>query len=247
MGRPRYQVSSHCAELKLQDRVVLSIDPLAGVARGCFPKSFVDDRSTFRLHALHFALSAALPAQGFLGVHAVCIAQNGRSVLLRGPHGIGKSVLAYAAIARGFRVIAGSTVWIASDDKTWWGIPRWMHLRHSARFLLPDMPLGQEVSVGDQVKIEIDLAEMLDCSTKPGAIVFLDRISKQSAELQVVTQSEALSLWNLGKAGNEANAPDYKARVERLLMGRNYRLNLSNDLDRGVNLIAAAAQGQPVC
>src|ERR1700728_283982 len=84
-AEPNYRRSGEKAEVRTGHQVVLSVDVASGLATGCFPGNLVADRSFFRLHALHFALSAALPGQGFLGVHAACIAINGVAVLLRGP------------------------------------------------------------------------------------------------------------------------------------------------------------------
>jgi hypothetical protein len=203
------------------------------------------------LHALHFALSAALSARGFLGVHAACISINGSAVLLRGPHGAGKTVLAYSAASRGFQVIAGSTVWITPDDNTWWGIPRWIYLRPSARDLFPEIAAGPDMLLGDEVKIEIDLARAFAGSTvpfiRPGIIVYVERRPQKAACLVAIQQSQALPLWKQGEAGNEASAPGYETRIACLLKGPTYWLNTANNIDRALDLVVAAAQDQAVC
>jgi hypothetical protein len=239
---PEYRMSAHRAELRMCEKIILTVEPERGAARGCFPEEFVNDQSFFRLHALHFALSAALPARGFLGVHAACIVIDGRAVLLRGPHQEGKSVLAYAAASRGFRVVAGSTVWIAPDDKEWWGIPRWIYLRSSARELFPGMPAGPEVLIGGERKIEIGVAQGPAGGVAPGIVVLLEQNPAESPRLEATSKAEALRLWDSGSAGNETSAPDYRSRIARLLDGPVCRLNCPGDLDRGLDLIAAATQ-----
>jgi|ERR1700722_1297262 len=246
-GALEYRMSSHRAELRMNGQVVLSIDQARGVARGYFPENFIDDQSSFRLHALHFALSASLPARGFLGVHGACIIINGCGVLLRGPHGVGKSVLTYAAAARGFQVVAGSTVWIAPDDAAWWGISRWIYPRHSARALFPEMPASAEVLIGDEVKLEINVAQTHIASVAPGIIVLLERDSTEATRLDATSRVESLSLWNSGIAGNETSASDYCCRLAHLLDAPTYRLNCSDNIDRTLDLIAAVAEDRARC
>jgi hypothetical protein len=234
-------MSAYRAELRMGERIILTVEPESGVARGCFPEEFVDDRSAFRLHALYFALCAALPAKGFLGVHAACIVIDRRAVLLRGPHQAGKSVLAYAAATRGFRVVAGSTVWIAPDGMAWWGIPRWIYLRSSARALFPDMPAGPEVLAGGERKIEVDVAQAAG-GVAAGMVVLLERNPAAPLRLEAISKPDALRLWDSGSAGNETSSLNYRARIARLLDGPVYRLNCPYDLDRALDLIAAATQ-----
>lgn len=255
IGRPEYRMSAHRAELRIGEKVVLSIHPERGAARGCFPEEFVDDQSSFRLHALHFAISAALPAKGFLGVHAACIVIDGRAVLLRGPHQAGKSVLAYAAASRGFPVVASSTVWIgpgvAPDDTAWWGISRWIYLRSSARALFPQMPAGPEVLIGGEPKIEIGVAQGPAGGAAPGIVVLLERSLREkpgeTPRLEAISKPEAVRLWDSGSAGNETSAPDYRPRITRLLDRPVYRLNCPDSLDRALDLIAAAVQDCARC
>jgi hypothetical protein len=251
IGRPEYRMSAHRAELRMREKAILSIHPERGAARGCFPEEFVDDQSSFRLHALHFAISAVLPAQGFLGVHAACIVIDGRAVLLRGPHQAGKSVLAYAAASRGFPVVASSTVWIgpgvAPGTMAWWGISRWIYLRSSARALFPQMPAGPEVLVGGEPKIEIGVAQGPAGGVSPGIVVLLDRNAANAPRLEAISKPEALRLWGSGSAGNETSALDYRPRITRLLDRPVYRLNCPDDLDRALDLIAAGVRDCAPC
>ncbi len=247
IGPLEYEMSPHRTNLRLGGRVVLSIDPARGFACGSFPLKFLDDQSSFRLHALHFALSAVLPARGFMGVHAACIVIDGRAALLRGPHGMGKSVLAYAAAARGFRIVAGSTVWIAPDDTAWWGIPRWIYLRHSARALFPGIPASPEVLISNEPKVEIDMPQMPAASTRRGIIILLERNPARPPCLEALSKSEALRLWDSGKAGNETDAHDSENRITRLLDAPSYRLNCSDNLDGAIDLIAAAVRDRAGC
>src|ERR1700761_7488970 len=58
-AQPTYRMSGEKAELRVSGQVVLSVAAAGCAARGCFPGNLVAARSFFRLHALHFALSAA--------------------------------------------------------------------------------------------------------------------------------------------------------------------------------------------
>jgi hypothetical protein len=242
IGIPEYRMSMHRSELRMCGQVILSIEPERGLARGSFPEEFVNYRSSFRLHALHFALSAALAGRGFLGVHAACIVMDGRAVLLRGPHGAGKSFLAYAAASRGFRVLTDSTVWIAPDDTAWWGISQWIYLRGSARAFFAQIPAGPEVLIGDEQKIEVGMPQGPAGGVAPGIVVFLKRDSGGACRLEAISKAEALAMWDSGSEGNEASHSDYRARIARILDGPVYRLNSAGESDGALDLIAAATE-----
>jgi hypothetical protein len=160
---------------------------------------------------------------------------------------VGKSVLTYAATLRGFQVVGGSTVWIARGYTAWLGISRWIYLRHSARALFPQMPASPEVLIGDEVKVEIDVAQTRVGSASPGIVVLLERNSAGTTRLETVSKAESLALWNLGTAGNELTAQDYQCRVAHLLEAPSYRLNCSDNVDRALDLIAAVAEDCAKC
>ena len=240
--------SSATAELQLGDDGVLSVDRNSGSARGRFSHRVIADRNSFRSHTLHFALSAALTSLGFLGIHASCIAIEGRSALLRGASGAGKTTLAYASALRGFQLVTGSTVWVAPDECAWWGIPWWIYLRPSAAALFPEICGAPSISAGCETKHEIDLpgGSTVAC-TRPGVVIWVKRNEGGDTALEPIESAEMLRWWPQGAAGNEADAEDYNARIRRLLQRPNYRLIAGNDIDHAVELIAAAARAGASC
>jgi hypothetical protein len=246
-----YRSSPLAAELEIGDTGALSIDRRTGAASGRFTRQIIRDRSSFRLHALHFALSAALVSGGFLGIHAACIAVDGAVALLRGRSGAGKTTLAYAGARRGFQVVAGSTVWIAPDESVWWGIPWWIYLRPSAEALFPEIADTPAVPIGGETRHEIDMARLgagrAIPRVRPGIIVWVDRYPGGDTNLEPINAAEALRLWRQGAAGNEVNVPGYQARVRRLVGRRNFRLRAGDDLDRALDLIALAAHDGAPC
>ena len=249
-AEPSYRSTALAAELQIGDGV-LSINRINGKAHGRFALRVVRDYRAFRLHALHFALSAALAARGFLGIHGACLAIEGRSVLLRGSSGVGKTTLAYAGALRGYQVVAGSTVWIAPDESAWWGIPWWIYLRPSAVALFPEIADAPVVPAGGETRYELDLGWTGAGSTipcvRPGIVVRVERNPGGATNLEPMSTEEALSLWPEGAAGDELGTPGYSTRVAHLLNRPSYRLLAGDDLGHALDLIAFAAHEGATC
>jgi hypothetical protein len=241
-----YRMSAVAAELEIGEDGALSIDRITGRARGWFAKRLIHDRSAFRLHALHFALSAGLGSRGFLGIHAACVAVEGKAVLLRGASSAGKTTLAYAGALRGFQAVAGSTLWIAPDESAWWGIPWWMYLRSSARSLFPEIADTPMIPVGGELRHEIDMERLVAGSVipcvRPGIVVLIERNRGGDTSLESVNSADALRLWSQGAAGDEPGTLGYQERVARLVSRRNYRLKAGDDIGRALELIEFAAR-----
>lgn len=234
-----YELSSARASLQAGDAAQLVVDLTTGAARGDFSEPVIADRESFRLHVLHFALSAAIGGRGFLGLHAACIARSGRGILLRGASGAGKTVLAYAAASREFDMIGGSTTWVAPDEQTWWGMPGRTYLRPSARALFPELGQAPSVRIDGTAKLAVTVKATVQ-RTRPAIIIHLERGEEGESRMWPIGESEAAVLWDRGHAGAERNQPLYRERVARLLAHPNYRMRAGANLDDAFNAIAGA-------
>lgn len=221
----------------------LVIDQGAGQARGAISRAVLADAPFFRWHYLELALSFLLEARGFLGVHGAAVAERGRGLLLRAPSGQGKSTLAYAAARRRFQAVAEDVVWIDTRHRRWWGTPWSFHLLPDARRLFPELAGCAAVrQVNGEEKLPVDLEAVRPGSTapsaEPGAVVLLERRAGAPSRLVAAASEAARAAWRRGAARREAEAPGYAACVDALLSLPTFHLELGDDLDAALDLLA---------
>jgi hypothetical protein len=222
-----------------------------GAVHGCFPQELLRDEAVLRHHYLQFALAVLLTARGFAGIHAAGLERNGRTVLVRGARGSGKSVLACAAVERGWRVLADSTVWIAPNGD-WWGIPWWLRLRHSAASLFPKLAFDSAAFVAEEddgeAKLEISVDQIRPGSgvthAPAGVVLFLEQNLQGDSCLDTLAAEESFALWPAGGSGREALAPAYRERIEKVLGKGAYRLCLGHNLDLAIDLLDRLLEGR---
>ena len=242
--RPTFKFENEWACAWVGDEQVIRANPAAGTVHGCFPLELLRHEAVLRHHYLQFALAVLLMARGFAGIHATGLERNGRTVLIRGPRGSGKSVLALAAVERGWRILADSTVWI--DPKgDWWGIPWWLRLRRSAVALFPKLNLDSAALVAEEDngedKLEVSVDQICPGSGvlhgPAGIVLFLERNLRAESRLETVAKGELGGLWQAGSSGRETLAPAYYERIEQILKQRVGRLSVGHNLDQAIDLL----------
>jgi hypothetical protein len=205
-----------------------------------------------RHHYLQFALAVMLSARGFIGFHAAGLVKNGRAILLRGASGSGKSVLACAAVERGWQVLSDSTVWM-DPQGGWWGFPWWLHLRRSAAALFPHLSLDSAPSmIGEEKKQKDEKVEVSTEQIRPGSalahtshapgrpaglVVFIERTADGRGSLESLPFEASRALWPFGGAGREMDARGYQDCVAAILRPGAFRLRLAEDLDQAFGLL----------
>jgi hypothetical protein len=199
------------------------------------------DRSWMRSFYLDTMVNLLLWYRHFTGIHAGCVALDGRGVLLCGESGAGKSCLTYACARRGWTFISDeSPCLLPGGGRTVAGKPRQIHFRETAFELFPEL-LGRPVAPNPVGKISFEVAT----AGVPGiqtahhcevhAVVLLRRIGSNPARLVELPAEEAFERL-------KADLPLFAepAHEERLASLRNlvevgaYELRYL-DLDSAVN------------
>jgi hypothetical protein len=243
-AHPVFQFEDEWACAWAGNEQVIRANLTTGAAQGCFPQELLRDEAVLRHHYLQFALAVLLTARGFVGIHAAGLERNGRTVLVRGVRGSGKSVLACAAVERGWRILADSTVWIGPNGD-WWGIPWWLRLRRSAASLFPKLAFDSAAFVAEEddgeAKLEISVDQIRLGSgvthAPAGIVLFLEQNLQGDSRLETLAAEESFALWPAGESGREALAPAYRERIEKVLGEGAYRLCLGCNLDQVIDLL----------
>jgi hypothetical protein len=203
------------------------------------------DAEHFRYSVLEGPTLVLVAARDRLPVHAAMIARAGRAVVLVGPSGRGKSTVAYAAMRRGWRVLADDAVYVqTSPALRVWGRPGHLYLPGDAgaRFaeLAGRSPTllanGKLKFVVDTGPAEPAVPEAAICVLERGAVTALESIGP--AELAAALLGELAPSHEL-----YGDAP---ARVTRMLArDGGWRLTLAADPADAVHLLERLSPGAP--
>lgn len=83
-----------------------------------------------RYELIEFAVfTLAARAQRLVPLHAACVGQDGRGILLMGPSSAGKSTVALQCLLDGFEFLSEDSVFVAPDTMLATGIANFLHVR----------------------------------------------------------------------------------------------------------------------
>jgi hypothetical protein len=195
--------------------------PATQTGRLCISTGLLHDRDWFRRHLLEPLVLAALDHVFFTPLHAACVTREGRSVLLCGDSGAGKSCLTYACVRRGWTLVSDDAVHLAPfPENTVAGGSCVIRLREPARALFPELhaePAG--VALNGKIAIEVTQSTQgfaVARFASPSHIVFLSR-RPGPARLRSYSVHRALAyflkyLWQCDTSAHER-------RLQHLLAG----------------------------
>jgi len=83
-----------------------------------------------RYEFIEFAVfTLASRCQGLVSLHAACVGQAGRGILLMGPSGSGKSTVTLHCVLQGFDILSEDSVFVAPDMMLATGVANFLHVR----------------------------------------------------------------------------------------------------------------------
>jgi hypothetical protein len=153
-------------------------------------KAAVRNRLYLRYNFLEKAVYLLLGASAVTDLHAACVSNNGRGILLIGDSGAGKSTLAYACARAGWTFTSDDTSYLINDSN----VPRVIGHSHRARFrpsakeLFPELRrFGLTPRIEGKPSIEVPVSELPVENTAAEAnvdlIVYLNRSPSAAGSL----------------------------------------------------------------
>ena len=210
----------------------------------------VNNRIYFRYNFLEKAVYLLLGASVVTDIHAACVSNNGKGILLIGDSGAGKSTLAYACARAGWTYTSDDTSYLINDSK----IPRVIGHSHRARFrpsakeLFPELErFGPTPRLEGKPSIEVAISDLPVEKTATEAtvdfIVYLNRNSSATGTLirlpdGTATERACRELYSAG----EVRAKHEKI-LEILSDVPTYELQYS-DLNQGILALDLLSRGQ---
>jgi len=227
--------------------------------RALFGYSFVSsktaaDHAWLRWFFLEPLVLILLTQRHAVPVHAACVANEGRGILLCGPSGAGKSTLAFACARAGWTYVSDDITWLlpGAADLTLLGKPHQVRLRHDAPRLFPELQdYVARARPNGKISIEVLTAGFPQIQTasraSAGALVFLRRQERRTAYLEPLS---TLEVWDelitdggYSTYGDEVTAL-HQAERRRLLALPGYRLYYESVSDAMSQLSLLGAIGK---
>jgi hypothetical protein len=166
---------------------------------GTFSTAIVADRERWRAHIFPTLLGILAAAIDIVPVHAACLAQGSRGVLLTAPSGTGKSTLAVALGRRGYAFLSDEWTCLAADDA---GIAAWSFplpvklLPDASRFFPELLEHHAGVSLNGEIAYEVSpekcfgLSRQRSC--KVACVVLLERSTEPGCDISPIGVEEAI-------------------------------------------------------
>lgn len=213
-------------------------------------KATADNSLYLRYNFLEKVVYLLLGASVVTDLHAACVSNNGKGILLIGDSGAGKSTLAYACARAGWTFTSDDTSYLVNESK----VPRVIGHCHRARFrpsakeLFPELQrFGITPRFEGKPSIEVPLSELPVQNTAAEAtvdlIVYLNRSSSAAGSLirlphGTATERTRADLYSAG---------EIRARHEGILQILSdiptYELQYS-DLCQGIFLLDRLSRSQ---
>jgi len=216
-------------------------------------RSLLQNRLYFRYNFLEKVVYLLLGASVVTDLHAACVGQHGKGILLFGDSGAGKSTLAYACARAGWTYTSDDTCYLINELKE----PRVIGHAHRVRFRPAAKQLFPELSsrritprMEGKPSIEVPTAELPGIhslvETNVHAVAYLNRASRAKATLLKLPVGTAMrrSRQELFSAG------EIRARHEEVLEVLSgtpaYEL-LYSDVNGAIQQLELLVQSNPVC
>lgn len=142
-----------------------------------------------RYEMLEFAVfTLAARVQGLVPLHAACVGQRGRGLLLMGPSGAGKSTASLQCLLHGLEFVAEDSVFVAPDSMLATGVANFLHVRRDALRFVPDAcaalirrsPVIRRRSGAEKFEVDLRQAEF-PLAPRPLGIVGCVFMTEQTA------------------------------------------------------------------
>jgi hypothetical protein len=203
------------------------------------------------------ALTLSTRAQQLVPLHAACIAEHGRGVLVMGESGAGKSTLTLAGMAAGLQVLGEDSAFAHPADGRVTGIASFVHLRRDSLRLVGDKELRARIRASPVIrrrsgarKFRFDLRRW-PAALAPvpveivGVIVLSARRARGGAGPQYLGPRELAQELRRAQP-YAAKQEHWRAFERRLLARRGFRLLRSGGVERTVQTVRELLDGHDI-
>lgn len=224
---------------------VVSGNASTGGVMGFVSETIANNAGYLRSAFVQSAFLLLAQPRSIVAVHSACLARDGRALMLRGDSGAGKSTLAYAALRRGYSLIAEDVIFlrsrsgqtegrIAPDDIELHGLPWTLHLLPEAASLFPELTRLRAIERPDgRHKLRIPIEDHFPGQTLPhaplGPLVFVTRVQRTTPRLTTLTRADALARLDATAIHYERDANTQHAIWDAFLSHPTYLLETSHD------------------
>lgn len=205
----------------------------------------------FRYHYLEGIVYCALEHLHSVGLHAGCVALDGKGVMLWGEPGAGKTCLSFACARKGWTFVADDAIQLlrTRTDRTVLGMPYVVRFRPSAANLFPELAGRPTLIRASGVPfVEMRTAALPNIRTAGTAridhIVFLDRRAGFASELRGVSKREALERIESAVACCETPIFEKKRASLRALMEATTHVLTYSDPDSATDKLELLVRGE---
>lgn len=227
-------------------------DAGAGWGAAYLTPQFLQQRTMAKLAALETpALFLASHRRG-APLHAAAIASGEHCLLLTGDSGSGKSMLAYACLRAGFRLLAEDVVFVEPGDGPVqvWGNPFHLHLLPDAVIFFPELrsaPLVRQLNGKWKLRLRVE-------DVRPGAavahmpvwgVLSLSRSERQETRLLSPNRSHIVHFLNGLQGAPPLDRDAMLAATDRLLRCHVAHLEVGTDLNGAVDVIRRFLPSDP--
>lgn len=196
--KPYLRGSEHMVFVGLDEKSSMLAD--LGVRRviGRFSGAMASDTKYWETVIFPMLFSVLSGSLGFVELHAACVARDQDGLVLIGPSRSGKSTLAMALIASGFRLLSDDRTFcsLKQDGLLAWGLPKPLKLRREAATWFDEFRDREPTDIQNGERVfhfepNQRFAHDRRPECEPRALVFLDRQQSPGFEVTMMQRSEA--------------------------------------------------------
>ena len=224
---------------------VISGNVKCGEVMGFVSETIANNADYLRSAFVQSAFLQIAHPRSIVAVHSACLARDGRSIMLRGDSGSGKSTLAYAALRRGYSLVAEDVIFVRSrsgqtdgpirpDDIDLHGLPWTLHLLPDAATLFPELARQPTFERPDgRFKLGITIEDLFPGQALPhaplGPLVFVTRAVRATPRVTTLSRADALARLESTAIHYERDENVEHAIWDAFLTHRAYHLETSPD------------------
>ncbi len=139
--QPMYRSQNGYTTIAASRQTILTIDANNGFAYAFLSPQVRQNHEFLRVNIVQAAIYSSVDIRMVAPIHAAIIAKNGRSLMLRGLPGAGKSTLAYACLVNGFSLVAEDASFVRETNGRFeiCGMPWTLYLLPDATNFFPEV------------------------------------------------------------------------------------------------------------